>query len=69
MVQTCRQIIEKWPDSWYAYNAQKMLIDMPERFRERYKITQEELDISKFEKQRPGTEPFSGTDTVEEESP
>jgi hypothetical protein len=44
-----------------------MLIDMPERFRERYKITKEELDISKFTKQRPGTKPFSGT--VEEESP
>ncbi|MFZ0035173.1 MAG: hypothetical protein WAK60_09345 [Sedimentisphaerales bacterium] len=67
MVDTCRQIISKWPDSWYAYNAQKMLIDMPERFRERYKITKEELDISKFTKQRPGTEPFKGT--VEEESP
>jgi hypothetical protein len=67
MVQTCRQIISKWPDSWYAYNAQKMLIDMPERFRERYKITQEELDVSKFAKHRPGTEPF--TDTVEEETP
>ncbi len=69
MVQTCRQIISKWPDSWYAYNAKKMLIDMPVRFREQYKITKEELDVSEFEKQRPRTEPFSGTDTVEEESP
>jgi hypothetical protein len=67
MVDCCRQIISKWPDSWYAYRAKQMLIDMPERFRERYKITQEELDISKFTKQRPGTEPFNGT--VEEESP
>jgi hypothetical protein len=67
MVDCCRQIISKWPDSWYAYNAKKMLIDMPERFRPRYKITPEELDISEFTKQRPGTEPFNGT--VEEESP
>jgi hypothetical protein len=67
MVQTCRQIIGKWPDSWYAYNAKKMLIDMPERFREQYKITNEELDISEFEKQRPGTEPFKGTAEAEEE--
>jgi hypothetical protein len=67
MVDCCRQIISKWPDSWYAYRAKQMLIDMPERFRERYKITKEELDISKFTKQRPGTEPFNGT--VEEESP
>jgi hypothetical protein len=67
MVQTCRQIISKWPDSWYAYRAKQMLIDMPVRFRERYKITQQELDISEFARQRPGTEPFKGT--VEEESP
>ncbi len=67
MVQTCRQIISKWPDSWYAYNAQRMLIDMPTRFRERYRITQQELDISKFTRQRPGTKLFKGT--VEEESP
>jgi hypothetical protein len=69
MVDTCRQIIKKWPDSWYAYNAQRMLIDMPVRFRERYRITEEELDISKFTKQRPGTVLFTGTDTSKEESP
>jgi hypothetical protein len=67
MVDCCRQIISKWPDSWYAYRAKQMLIDMPERFRARYKITKEELDISEFTKQRPGTKPFNGT--VEEESP
>jgi hypothetical protein len=67
MVDMCRQIISKWPDSWYAYRAKQMLIDMPTRFRERYKITKEELDVSEFTKQRPGTEPFTGT--VEEESP
>jgi hypothetical protein len=66
MVDTCRQIISKWPDSWYAYRAQQMLIDMPERFRGRYNITQEELDISKFTKKRPGTELFTGTVKVEE---
>jgi hypothetical protein len=62
MVDNCRRIISKWPDSWYAYRAKQMLNDMPERFRSRYKITKEELDISKFTKQRPGTKPF----TVEE---
>ena len=69
MVEPCRQIISKWPDSWYAYNAKKMLIDMPERLRPRYKITKEELDISEFTKQRPGTVPFKGTVETEEESP
>jgi hypothetical protein len=67
MVDCCRQIISKWPDSWYAYRAKQMLIDMPVRFRPRYKITPEELDISEFTIQRPGTKPFTGT--VEEESP
>ena len=59
MVDTCRQIITKWPDSWYAYQAKRMLVDMPPRFRERYKITDEELDISKFTEPRPGTQPYN----------
>jgi Sec-independent protein translocase protein TatA len=66
MVDCCRQIIRRWPDSWYAYRAKQLLIDMPERFRQRYKITKEELDISEFTRQRPGTELFNST--VEEES-
>jgi hypothetical protein len=67
MIEPCRQIIKKWPDSWYAYRAKQMLRDVPVRLRERYKITPEELDISEFYKQRPGTVPFGGTDTTEEE--
>ena len=67
MVVPCRQIISKWPDSWYAYRAKQLLRDMPERLRPRYKITPEELDISEFTKQRPGTEPYNGT--AEEDSP
>jgi hypothetical protein len=68
MVEPCRQIISKWPDSRYAYRAKQLLADMPERFRGRYRITPQELDVSEFTKQRPGTEPFKGTDTAEEES-
>jgi hypothetical protein len=37
MMQNCRQILRRWPDSWYAYRAKQMIADMPERFRERYK--------------------------------
>lgn len=62
MVDNCRRIISKWPDSWYAYRAKQLLADMPERFRPRYKITQEELDVSEFTKPRPGTKPFSVKD-------
>ncbi len=58
MVENCRRIIERWPDSWYAYRAKQMLRDMPERFRPRYHITDEELDLSRFEQPRPGTKPY-----------
>ncbi|MHC4464544.1 MAG: hypothetical protein ACYS30_24410 [Planctomycetota bacterium] len=58
MVDNCRRIIERWPDSWYAYRAKQMLADMPPRFRPRYHITEEELDLSRFAEPRPGTKPF-----------
>jgi hypothetical protein len=59
MVPNCREIIKKWPDSFYAYRAKQMLADMPERFWPRYKITEEERDVSIFYKQRPGTQPYT----------
>ena len=59
MVDNCRRIIQRWPDSWYAYRAKQMLIKMPERYYERYKITEEEKDLSRFTIQRPGTKPFT----------
>jgi hypothetical protein len=62
MVDACRRIISKWPESWYAYRAKQILADMPERFRPRYKITAQELDVSKFAEKRPGTEPFTVED-------
>ncbi|MHC4432568.1 MAG: hypothetical protein ACYS14_09250 [Planctomycetota bacterium] len=59
MIQNCRQIIQRWPDSWYAYRAKQMIIDMPERFRPRYKVTDVELDLTAYAKPRPGTKPFT----------
>jgi hypothetical protein len=58
MVDNCREIIRRWPDSWYAYRAKQMLADMPERFQMRYKVTKEEMDLSRFAQPRPGTKPF-----------
>ncbi len=58
MVDSCRQIIRRWPDSWYAYRAKQMLADMPPRDRKRYNITQEELDVSRFAEPIPGTKLF-----------
>jgi hypothetical protein len=59
MVQNCRQIIKRWPDSQYAYQAKRMLADLPPRYQTRYKVTKEEMDVSMFYKQRPGTQPFT----------
>ena len=57
MVQACRQILERWPDSWYAFRAKQLLDEIYDRYAVNYKITEEELDISRFMTRRPGTEP------------
>jgi len=45
MVDYCRQIIQKWPGSEYAFKAKRMLADIPERYREMYHITKEEINL------------------------
>jgi hypothetical protein len=57
MVKACRQIEERWPDSWYAFRAKQMLEEISERYAANYKITEKELDISRFLKPGKGTEP------------
>ena len=59
MVDQCRTLLHRWPDSWYAFRAKQMLEEMPERFWRNYKVTEQELDISKFMKPRPGTQPMT----------
>jgi hypothetical protein len=45
MVDYCREIIKRWPDSEYAFKAKRMLGDIPERYRKMYDITEEETDL------------------------
>ncbi|GAH73201.1 unnamed protein product [marine sediment metagenome] len=45
MVDACREIIERWPNSEYAFKAKRMLADIPARYRRQYGITEEEIDI------------------------
>ena len=47
MVQYCREIIERYPGSEYAYKAKRMLAEVPANKREFFHITPEELDLSK----------------------
>jgi hypothetical protein len=63
MVETCRQIMGRWPGSIYDYKARRALNQMPERFRQRYRITDKELDLAQFTKPRPNTTPY----TIKEE--
>ena len=63
MVDNCRRIIEKWPDSIYAYKSKQMMADLPERFKKRYNITPKEVDVSMYSKPREGTKPY----TIKEE--
>ena len=63
MVDGCRQIIQRWPESWYAYRAKQMLADMPQRDQQRYNVTKEELDMTRFAEPRPGTKPFTIKET------
>jgi hypothetical protein len=63
MVPNCRQIIQRWPESQYAYQAKRLLADLPPRYQTRYNVTKEEIDVSMFYKQRPGTQPFTMEDS------
>ncbi|MHC4326334.1 MAG: hypothetical protein ACYSUX_18845 [Planctomycetota bacterium] len=45
MVKGCRDIIQRWPESKYAFFAKRALADLPERYREMYNITDEEIDL------------------------
>jgi len=45
MVDHCREIIQRWPDSEYAFKARRMLRDIPQRYHKRYNITDEEIDL------------------------
>jgi hypothetical protein len=47
MVQYCRDIIQKYPGSEYAYKAKRILADIPENYRDQYHITTDEMDLSK----------------------
>jgi len=50
MVDACREIIRRWPQSQYAFLSKQMLADLPERYYKMYNITKEELDTSSFYK-------------------
>jgi hypothetical protein len=48
MVDTCREIIQRWPESIYAFQAKRALADLPPRYHKMYNITKEEIDLGNF---------------------
>lgn len=52
VVDTCREIIQRWPESKYAFLTKRTLTDLPERYQKMYDITEEEMDVGNFYKQR-----------------
>ena len=48
MVSYCRQIIQRFPGSEFDFKARRMLADIPENYRDQYKITPQEIDLSKW---------------------
>jgi len=49
MVDHCREIIRKWPDSEYAFNAKRLLADIPQRYHKMYNITKEEIELGNLQ--------------------
>ena len=58
MVESCRVLMNRWPGTRYDYMARRALAQMPERYRGRYQITKEDIDLEYFKKQRPDTKPY-----------
>ena len=56
MVKACRQAEERWPESVYAFRAKQALEEIYERYAANYKITRQELDITRFLKPGSGTQ-------------
>ncbi|OQA03132.1 MAG: hypothetical protein BWY69_00635 [Planctomycetes bacterium ADurb.Bin401] len=44
-IEMCRTVIRDYPNTKYADEARVLMRQVPERFRQRYKITDEELGL------------------------
>ena len=45
MIEYCRQLFEEYPDSSQAQKAQRLIQKMPERYREQFNVTDEEMGL------------------------
>jgi hypothetical protein len=47
-IDACRQIIKQFPDTEYEFKAKRILADIPEQYRSRYNITEDEIDLGNY---------------------
>ena len=47
-IDTCRQIIKQFPGTEYEFKAKRILADIPEQYRSRYNVTEEEIDLGNY---------------------
>jgi len=60
-VKGCSEIIERWPDSKYAFMAMRMLNDIPANRRGQARNL--DIDMSRFYQKQAGTQPMAVEDT------
>ncbi len=50
MVKYCREVIQRFPGSKQDFQARRILADIPAEYRDQYKITADEIDLTKWPK-------------------
>jgi len=60
-VKGCSEIIQRWPDSKYAFMAMRLLNDIPANRRGQARDL--DIDMSRFYQKQPGTQPMAVEDT------
>ncbi len=50
MVKYCREVIQRFPGSKQDFQARRILADIPAEYRDNYKITADEIDLTKWPK-------------------
>jgi hypothetical protein len=62
MVDSCRLLSQRYPGTIYDYKARRALAQVPQRYWDRYKITDEEVSLDYFKTPRPDTTPYTITE-------
>jgi hypothetical protein len=58
-IDPARRILDRWPDSIYAFKAKLLLAKVPERYQQRFRVTSAEMDTSMFLTSKAGTVPVT----------